>query len=132
MTQQIQSKVQGKIDVNELISESSQFHANISQNVVLTTEDKLELCLLKHQETLKAKSDWKTPVSILATLVTVLITAEFKSFLGFSADVWKSVVVLSCFITAYLSIKTLYKFYKVKDSGDLKKVISEIKKSNVT
>lgn len=57
-----QPSPQTGIDLNQLTNESSQIHHNISQNYIVTTEDKLKLCLMDHQDTLKAKSDWKTPV----------------------------------------------------------------------
>lgn len=126
-----QQTKQPKIDFKELFNESSsQIHTNISQNIVLTTEDKLEICLRKHQDTLKAKSDWKTPLGIFITLVTVLITAEFKTVFGLNSDIWKASCFIACALTAGWSLKTLIKAFTLKGEGTIEKIINEIKKTS--
>lgn len=131
-TKNHQESLQTGIDLHQLANESSQVHHNVSQNYIVTTEDKLKLCLMNHQDTLKVKSDWKTPVGIFATLVTVLITADFKNTLGLSAGEWKSIIVFSCIGAGFISIKTLSKAYVMKNTGDINRVIHEIKKSNTS
>lgn len=130
MTQKTTTPIQGSIDISGLMNESSNIHANLSQDVVIITEDKLELCLIKHQNTLKAKSDWKTPVALFATLVPVLLTADFKESMGIPSETWTAIFIISCIITVFWSLTTLYQAYKVKNAGDLKKIISDIKKSS--
>lgn len=121
---------QGSIDITGIVNDTSKVHTNIAQNFVLITEDKLELCLLKHQGTLKAKSDWKTPVALIATLIPVLITADFKKTLGLSAETWTAIFVLSCLFTGIWSLKTIHQAYKLKNAGDIEKIISDIKKNS--
>lgn len=130
MTQKVSTPTQGSIDISGLMNESSNIHTNLSQDVVITTEDKLKLCLLEHQDTLKMKSDWKTPVAILATLVPVFLTADFKKTFGIPSDTWTAVFIISCIITFFWSLLTIHQAYKVRNSGDIKNIISEIKKSS--
>ena len=53
-------------------------HWNLEQNVIITTEDKLKLCLYKAIDRLDAKRKWWTPSALLITLVLALTTAEFQ------------------------------------------------------
>ena len=50
-------------------------HKNLSQDVVLTTEDKLRLALIQHRETLNSRAEWVgAGVLVISFLSTLLLT----------------------------------------------------------
>src|SRR5438067_556605 len=82
-----------------------QVHKNISSNIILTTEDKALICLMKNLDRLRYRDAWQTPAGILATLLTVMLTAEAKDAFGFSKETWTAVgIVATAFTIGCLSL----------------------------
>src|SRR5437879_321071 len=61
--------------LNEQIMQTSKMHYNLAQDVIITTEDKVRLCIFRHVEMLTGKGAWVTPVSLFFTFATVITTA---------------------------------------------------------
>ena len=66
---------------------------NIQTDLITITEDKLENILLKSQNSLTQRSDWKTPVSLFVTTLTTILTSDFKDFL-FKKEIWNALYIL--------------------------------------
>lgn len=125
-----QQSLQSGIDINQLSNESSSIHPNVSQNYIVITEDKLELFLIRHQNTLKAKNDWKTPFGIFLALLASLIAADFSTFLSLSADTWQAIFILGCIISFGWLVKTLIFSIKYRNKSDIKSLLDEIKQKS--
>jgi hypothetical protein len=54
--------------LNEL-GEGSTVSKNVSQEVIVTTRDRVELCLIRHQKNLRSRQDWIVPLGILLTIL---------------------------------------------------------------
>jgi len=77
---------------------------NVSQRVIVTTEDKLRLCLHNHMSEIDKKRDWIAPFSVLLTLLLALVSTDFRDFL-LPKDTWRAIFVISSVLTfAWLSI----------------------------
>lgn len=106
--------------------QNSRFHVNLSQEVIVITEDKFRLCLQSHANRLTAKEKWLAPVSLFATFVIVLATSEFKPFV-FPAATWQAVFFLctiGSFIWSAVSIKRA-----IGADCKLDTLVSEVKSS---
>jgi hypothetical protein len=110
----------------ELINNSVSF-TNVGQNVLTTTADRIRLCLRDYEKALKAKSDWTTPLGSLIAFVASLVAAEFKPFLGLSADIWKSLFLVGALASGAFFIRGLYRAYRVRGCSDVEWVIKQIK-----
>lgn len=69
-------------------------HINTSQQLIITTEDKLHLCLLRNKQYLGKKTAWITPLGILLTLVVTFATTTFRD-IGFSAYTWEAIFFIA-------------------------------------
>jgi hypothetical protein len=107
--------------------EQTRVHLNFDQNVVITTEDRLELCLRNHLECIGSKREWITPLSLFAAFLTTLLTSTFKDSLGLSAATWQALFVLLLIVSAIWSIAATIKAFSAKSS--LRGLLDEIKKS---
>ncbi len=56
-------------------------HENLSQVVIMTTEDKLRNIFYEYDATLQNKRPWVAVLSVFLTLVATLITSEPSDFL---------------------------------------------------
>ena len=66
---------------------------NLSQQVIMTTEDRLKLCLQENLKKAERKNDWITPFSLLIAIITAFVTATFKDFIV-SAKTWEAIFIL--------------------------------------
>ena len=114
------------LDIDEDLIQSSTIHKNISQKIVVTTEDKIRLCLNTYKESLGAQKEWVAPASVLIALVITLIAADFKQFLGLSSEIWEALFIFSSIVCVYLTIRALVNSFKYKDNN-IESIIEELK-----
>jgi len=110
----------------ELINNSVSF-TNVGQNVLTTTADRIRLCLRDYEKALKAKSDWTTPLGTLIAFFASLVAAEFKPFLGLSADIWKSLFLVGALVSAGFFLRGLVRAYRLRGRADVEWIIKQIK-----
>jgi hypothetical protein len=115
------------IKPEDFVRESSVFR-NISQQVIVTTSDKIKLCLIEHQNTLSAKNGWIAPIGLLIALVTALVTTDFKQFLDISPDIWKALFIFGTILSAVWTIRSLFRLYQFRNKGGIDSIIEELKK----
>lgn len=107
--------------------QNSKFHVNLSQEVIVITEDKLRLCLLSHASRLTAKDRWVAPVSLCITFIVVLATATFNRFILPSAT-WQAVFVICAVGSAIWAIFSVARAIRVDSKLDT--VVNEVKRTS--
>ncbi len=60
---------------------AEKLHINVDQTVIVTTEDKLELCLNKHLKKAERKTTWFAPGGIFLAVLATLLTTSFNNFI---------------------------------------------------
>ena len=96
-------------------------HTNIKQELITTDVDKIKLVLIGAKKSMLAKREWITPFSLLITLITTILTADFYNVFWYYCF-----IILSFFCFGWL----LYTFvrlliYKKKD--DIEQIINQLK-----
>lgn len=130
MNTEINPSQVGNINLGPLenLVKVSEVHLNVSQEVIITTEDKVRLCLRDHMELLSKKGRWITPVSLFLTLLLVFATTNFHDKFIFSASTWQAVFVICLAITFIWSLTSIFSALKAKKTID--DLIDEIKQSS--
>ncbi len=100
------------VNVNEV-------HSNVEQEVIEITSDKLCLILTDHIELMTSRKDWQAPLAMLATIVLVLTTADFKQAWGMSPDTWMAIFVISAVLSTGWLIKSLINLKKSVSVQDI-------------
>jgi hypothetical protein len=115
------------------ISEKSETHFAVSQVFLVTTSDKIRICLGQYQEALGANTDWIGPAGILATLITTLCIADFqKSFLSFKPEVWQAVFIIAALFSFYFTVRAVVRVFRSKTDRNIDALIEKIKIGQVT
>ena len=114
-------------NVGDEIHNNSTIYTNVNQDIIVTTEDKIKLVLIKTKETLKSQRDWLTPLGLILSFVTTLSTSEFKETLGQNKEFWKAIFVILTIGSIIWFFIALYKLYKHWGCDDLDKIVKQIK-----
>ena len=72
---------------------------NASANLIKITEDKLNVILLKNLPKLRKPQEIINPIALLLSLLTTILTANFKDKFGLSAEFWKAIFVVALIVS---------------------------------
>ncbi len=120
-----------QIEFEKEFSEKLTIHKNLNQEVVVTTVDKVRLCLMKNRDCLTAKNEWLTPLGIFLALLTTLVAAEFRNFI-FDPNVWTSIYVIGTILSLFWLLRSGYNAYKNRNSGSIDFIVNEMKSQTVS
>ena len=98
---------------------------NLNQQVIMTTEDRLRICLIENLKKAEKKYDWIAPLGVLIAIIIAFITSSFKNVV-LSSQTWEAIFIIggiASFIWLLMALK--HAFVKI----DLDHIISDIKKS---
>jgi hypothetical protein len=121
------------IKLDEVLTKQMTVNENLSQEIIVTTTDKVNILLTEHHKIIKKKSDWWTPVGIFATIIATLLTAKFeKEVFGVSAVMWQAIFVCSCIASFAYSAYLIFYAIKYYKSGSVEEFISNLKNRQAT
>src|SRR5437868_3098372 len=95
------------VDIKKDVSDSLIIHKNYEQEMIVTTIDKLRLCLMDNRHQSASLSAWMAPFGILVTLVGTLVATDFKDSLGMSRDWWQALFIFATGAVALWFLSTL-------------------------
>src|SRR5438552_360925 len=110
-------EVPRKIDVRQMLTAELMVHSNVNQEIVVTTVDKLRLCLMRNYAHLTAKTAWTTPLGVLLTLAATLCAAEFRDTLGIKKEYWWALFMLAAASAAAWLVASLYRLVRAAIHG---------------
>lgn len=107
--------------------ENTEHITNTDQQVISITIDRLHLVLLEHQNILKMKNDWITPLGIFLALLASLLAGEFNDYLSVTASVWEAAFLLGAIFCLYKLLRCLYIAWVLRDKGNIVNILEQIK-----
>jgi K+-sensing histidine kinase KdpD len=127
MNDQSRPPEKAKIDTESLAHQLvnvSEVHLNVSQEVIITTEDKVQLCLSKYLKRMERKQSWITPLGIVLAIALTLVTSSFRD-IGLDAATWRAIFILGGIISIFWLVWSIKEAFQSKKIGD---VVAELKK----
>lgn len=100
--------------------------ANIEENYILTTEDKIKILYSDYKEAGKYSGEFWTFLGLFIALLTTVLTCEFKSVFGLSESVIESAYVLATAITFLLTIKAVVQWIANRKKMSFEYFISQL------
>lgn len=99
------AEITSNIGVNRQIVQ--RVETNVDELYILTSANKVRVVLNEAMQCMELRDSWKTPLSILITLVVVFPTVgSFQDFLV-SKDTWKAVFIISAILSLVYLAKSL-------------------------
>jgi hypothetical protein len=115
----------GNIDLSSELSGHLTVHKNLSQEVILTTTDKMKLCLQEHRGALEAAHNWQAPLALAATFGSTFLVADFHDKV-MPAAFWQAVFAILCLFSIYWTAKNLWTAFRARSSRDINTLIDKI------
>jgi len=92
---------------------------NLDHILIKISEDKLRLALNDYEKSVQNQHSWLTPLGVFFTLITAIITTDFKDALTLKKDTWEALYYFAAatsliYSTIYF-IKSRYGLIKIND-----------------
>ena len=111
----------------QLIQKESRVHLNVGQEFIVTTDDKIRLCLSDHLSRMEKRRAWITPLGIFLTLLIVFPTTTFRAFIV-GAETWQALFIICAVISLCW---LLYSVYQARVSTSINEVMADIKRTAI-
>ncbi|GJQ22183.1 MAG: hypothetical protein HBSIN02_25380 [Bacteroidia bacterium] len=115
-----------QIEIEKEFTQKLTIHKNLGQEVILTTVDKVTLCLMKNRDNITAKREWLTPLSIFLALLTTLVAADFRKFI-FEPNVWTAIYVIGAIVSFVWLCRAAYSAWLARSTGTITSIVNELK-----
>lgn len=116
-----------KDGLQNLILKNSKVQSSLGEIIIISTEDKIELCLMKHLSDLEQKNQWITPFGLLLTVILTFLTTDFKEWI-FPKEMWQAVFFIAAVIFLGWLLIAIRRAWRIKTVKD---ILAEIKKSSI-
>lgn len=107
-----------------ILQETSTIYSNLSQGIIITTEDKLRLNLIDFKTRLTDHRSWISPLGIFLAILIVFPTTSFKEFLGISPDTWQAMFIFTGLLSFGWLIKTIF---RIQSAASIDQFVLSIK-----
>jgi hypothetical protein len=111
----------------EQLVKGSPVHANVSQEFIFITADRLKLNLIAHKEVLDSKQAWAVPLAIVIPIALTLATVDtYKSFLKVPGNVWEALFIFAGVVSVAWLIRDVYRALR-SDVANIDTFINRLK-----
>jgi hypothetical protein len=104
-------------------------HKNLTQDVLLTTEDKMKLTLIEYREVLASRNEWLGAGTLTLSFLSSLVLTNFKDIGPISAATWQASYLLFFLLALARFINVLYRMYANRNKASIDYVIKRIKQT---
>lgn len=104
-------------------------HKNLTQDVLLTTEDKMKLTLIEYREILASRSEWVGAGVLALSFMTTLLFSQFKTIGPITPSTWQALWIIFFIASFGRFVMVLYKMYVNRKKASINYVIKKIKQS---
>jgi hypothetical protein len=122
-----------KMDFSTELTRGIKVHSDLRHEILVTTSDKLRLCLQRHQTFFTGRTAWLGPSGILLAFLCALVAADFKDFIV-SKDTWKLVFTIGIGVsglwlalTVVQAIKITLREWATGSPGTIDGIVKELK-----
>ncbi len=104
-------------------------HKNLTQDVLVTTEDKMKLTLIEYREILASRAEWLGAGTLVLSFLSSLLLTTFKDIGPLKATTWQAIYFIFFVLSLVRFINVLYKMYMNRKRATINYVIRKIKQS---
>jgi len=117
-----------QIELEKEISAQLIVHKNIGQEVVVTTVDKVRICLMETRDCLAARREWATPLPLFLALLSTLVAADFRDRI-LSKAVWQAMFILGTIFAGGWLVRAGCVSWSNRNRGSIEEIVRRLKAS---
>jgi|GEM_PF-2105110 len=102
-------------------------HKNLTQDLLVTTEDKMKLALIEYRDALSSHSEWVGAGMLVFSFMSPLLLANFRDIGPFSGETWRAVYFVLCALAFYRFITVLIKINRNRHKIKVDYTINKMK-----
>ena len=106
-------------------------HKNLTQNLLVTTEDKMKLALIEHRDALASRDEWVGAGALIFSFMSPLLIANFRDIGPITADTWRTIYFLFCALAFYRFISVLIKTSRNRNKAKIDYLINQMKQTRI-
>ena len=106
-------------------------HKNLTQDLLVTTEDKMKLALIEYREVLASRSEWISAGMLVFSFMSPLLLANFRDIGPLTAETLRAIYLVFCALASYRFVNTLIRVTKNRHKAKVGYVISKLKQTHV-
>lgn len=119
------------IDIADL-NKKSTITANVEQEYIVTTYDKVKLVLIEYENNKKLANEWWTYLGMALSFFLPIITAEFNEFWIFSAATLEALFLVLSFVFGGLTLVSIIRRIKNGKKITIEYCVNKIKSTKDT
>lgn len=104
-------------------------HKNLTQDVLLTTEDKMKLTLIEYREILASRSEWVGAGVLALSFMSTLLFSQFKTIGPITTPTWQALWIIFFLASFARFVMVVVKMYVNRKKASINYVIRKIKQS---
>ena len=104
-------------------------HKNLTQDVLLTTEDKIKLTLIEYREVLASRAEWLGAGVLALSFLSSLLFTGFEDIGPLKASTWQAIYAIFFILSFGRFVTVVYKMYVNRKKATINYVIRRIKQS---
>jgi len=110
----------------EDLSKNSTIATNVEQKYIVTTYDKIKLILIDWEKSKTVATEWWTYLGMTLSFLIPIFTADFKDFLGLSADFLRSLFIILSLGFGVLTIVAIIRRFRNHKEISIDSCVSKI------
>ena len=104
-------------------------HKNLTQDVLVTTEDKMKLTLIEYKEVLSSRSEWLGAATLAFSFLSTLLLTDPKDTGPIKGSTWQAVYLIFFVLALARFINILVKMFRNRNRASVDYVIKRIKQN---
>ena len=117
-----------ELDEEDLKSEVI-IHKNLTQDLLVTTEDKMKLALYEYRDTLASRGEWLGAGVLTLSFLSSLLLTEFKDIGPLSSETWQAVYLIFFLLAMARFINIVVRMYQNRHKARIDYLINKIKQT---
>ncbi len=118
-----------ELDEEDLKSEVI-IHKNLTQDLVVTTEDKMKLALIEYRDTLASRGEWLSAAVLTLSFLSSLLLTDFKDIGPLTSETWQAVYFIFFLAALVRFVTIVVKMYQNRHKAKIDHLISKIKQAD--
>ena len=105
-------------------------HKNLTQDLLVTTEDKMKLALIEYREVLISRDEWIGAGALAFSFMSPLLIANFRDIGPFDGNTWRAIYFVLLALAAYRFVTIIIRAARNRHKANLDFLINKMKQEH--